>query len=343
MRKADNGIVTAMEAVLGEGVTVEPCGTSEYRLLTGKDSGRRFTAVYSEQPMQMHRKHKDTGAYTVRGRFLVEADNIRALSARGFDAPAALHSGENFIIMPYLGENLRLDGSVMWASERLDGIVLGIMERMAAIHSLPAETIPGTTACTKDNLQHKLSGTFMGVIEESDYNIARRVRGDKGFARLRELIAEAGSMSVPACLTKGEAYNPENVFVHGERLSLTDYRMSGMGQSFMDIVNPVSWGLPADMDEAVSKKQQRLRCYLRARSITDERAVFRAFDFYTIGDSFNMMDVLLGRDTDVTSASRRILYGLARRNMEVLTGNDRDLHEMRSILLRSVPELQQHE
>jgi hypothetical protein len=342
MNKQDSDIVLAMEAELGESVRIEPCGKSGYSLLTGRTSGRKFTAAYSEQPMQMHSKHQTTGAYTKKGRFLVEAENMRALAEKGFDVPAISHFADNFIIMPWLGENLRLDDSVMSGSDRLDGIVLGMMERLAAVHSLPADTIPCTTACTADNLEFKLNGTILEIIKESDYAIARKVRGDRSYARLCELVREAGQVEVAKCLTKGETYNPENVFWDGERLSLTDYRMAGMGDAFMDIVNPVSWGLPADADEAIAKKRQRVRRYLRARNITDERTAFHEFDHFTIGDAFNMMDVLLGGDTEVKNEKRKALFGLAHRNMEVLTSGDPELDEIRTILLRSVPELDQH-
>jgi hypothetical protein len=329
-------ILRSMEEKLREKVTVKPYdvtqGITRYCLLTGT-SGRKFTAMFREKPRQMVLKEKDGNIYS-KDLFLIEEENIRKLSRQGIAVPEILHTGKNFIIWPYLGENMPLDESIMSPSSRLDEIVLQIMEFLAAIHNLALNTIPYESCCTRYNLEFNF--TFLNIIETSENDIARNIKNAASYGALRELIENLPDPDLEDSITKGLTYDPEIIFLDGHKMHHTDYTFTGRGDPFEDIVYPVSWGLPRSADEAVSKKQERVRHYISARKINDEQDFFLKFDYFTVLKSFNMTDVMFGTSNEKT----KILYMMARRNMENLISGNPDLNEIREILLSSIPELQ---
>ncbi|MGB8226980.1 MAG: hypothetical protein WCE45_09005 [Sedimentisphaerales bacterium] len=337
MNNPDSHIFSSIEDKLAEKVTVKlydvAYGMADYCLLTGEKSGRKFTAMFSEKPMQIFLQENKTENYTQKERFLVEKENIRTLSERQIPVPAILFAGDNFIIMPYLGENLAMDNSLIAASSRLDEAVSGIIDCLAVIHSLPINTIPYRASCSRGNLEFAKNYSFLNIIENSDYAIAKNIRNAENYGRLCELIGKFTPISVGDVIIKGETYNPETVFCDGSKLHLTDYKFTGIGNPFFDIAHPVSWGLPSDLDEAVSKKQQRVRRYLSARKINDQQDVFFKLDYFTILQSINMMDVILDRNDKKT----KILFKMAHRNLESLISGNPDLNEARIILLSLIP------
>jgi hypothetical protein len=221
----------------------------------------------------------------------------------------------------------------MSASTRLDEIVLRIMEYLAAIHNLTLNTIPYESCCTRYNLEFNY--TLLNIIEKSENDIARNIKKAGSYGRLRELIENLSDPDVEDSITKGLTYNPEIIFLDGDKIHHTDYTFTGLGNPFLDIVCPVSWGLPLGADEAVSKKQKRVRRYLSARNINDEQDMLLKLDYFTVLESFNMTDVMFGTSNEKT----KILYKMARRNMENLISGNPDLNEIRDILLSSIPEL----
>jgi len=337
MNNPPSSILSSVEGKLGEEVTIKPYdvayGMASYCLLTGT-SGRKFTAMFCEEPIRIVVEEKDANIY-LKDRFLVEEENIRTLSEGGIAVPAILHAGNDFIIWPYLGENLPLDGSVMSGSSRLDEAVLRIIEYLAAIHSLPVNTIPYRASCSRDNLEFIKNYSFLKIIGNSDNALAKNIKNAKNYGRLCELIGNLSGINVGDSIIKGETYNPGTIFLDGNKIHLTDYKFAGIGNPFLDIVYPVSWGLSSGADEAVSKKQERVRHYLSARKINDEQGVFLKFDYFTILESLNMTDALLG----ISNEKAKILFKMARRNIENLISGNPDLNEVREILLSLVPEL----
>jgi hypothetical protein len=326
-----------MEEKLGEEVTIKAYdvtyGMASYCLLTGT-SGRKFTAMFCEEPIQIVVEEKNANIY-LKDRFLVEEKNIRTLSEVGIAVPAILQAGNDFIIWPYLGENLQLDESIMTGSSRLDEIVLRIIEYLAAIHCLAVNTIPHRTSCSRDNLEFIKNYSFLKIIGNSDNALAKNIKNAKNYGRLCKLIGNLPGINVGDSITKGETHNPETIFLDGDKIHLTDYKFAGTGNPFLDIVYPVSWGLPSSADEAVSKKQERVRHYLSARKINDEQGMFLKFDYFTILESLNMMDILLG----MSNEKAKILFKMAHRNLENLISDNPDLNEVREVLLSLIPEL----
>ena len=333
MNNPPESILNSMEEKLGEKVTIQPYkvsgGLADYCLLTGT-SGRRFTAVFREKPREMVLRDKDGNIY-YRNLFLVEEESIRRLSKAGIAVPEILHTGNNFIIWPYLGENLALDESFLSSSNRLDEIVLRILEYVAAIHNLPVHTISYSSCCTKYNLEFHF--TLLNVIEQSNNEIAGNIKKAESYSRLHELIDNLPEPNFEDCVTKGQTYDPEIIFMGGDTMHHTDYTFTGRGNPLWDIVYPVSWGLPRGEDEAAAKKRERVRHYIRARKINNEQEMFVTFDYFTVLESLNMTDVLFGRNTE----QAKILYTLARRNMENLISGNPELNEVKEILLNSIP------
>ncbi len=336
MSEMPSSILRAVEEKLGEEVTIKPYevayGMASYCRLTGT-SGKKFTVMFSEKSVRIVIEEKDGNIYE-KNHFLVEEENIRTLSRSGIDVPAILHAGDNFIIWPYLGENLPLDDSFMSGSRRLDEAVLRIMERLAAIHCLPINTIPHRAMCNRSNLEFSKNYSFAGIIGDSGCALAKNIKNSKNYGRLCELIGNLSGITAGESVTKREAYNPETIFLDGDKIHLTDYKFTGIGNLFFDILYPVSWGLPADADEAVSKKQERVRRYLSARKMDDEQGMFLKFDYFTILESLNMADVL-----NLSSEKAKILFKTARKSMEHLISGDTNLDEARKILLSLIPEL----
>jgi hypothetical protein len=335
MNNPPGSVLSYVEDKLGEEVTVKSYdvayGMANYCLLTGT-SGRKFAAMFCEEPGQIFIEEKDGNVYA-KARFLIEAENIRALSKNGIAVPAILHAGNNFIIWPYLGENLSLDDSVVSESSWLDEAVLRIIDHLAAINCLPVNTIPHRVRCSRDNLEFPKNYSFLRIIGSSDNALARNMRNARNYGRLCELMDYLSGISVEDGIIKGETYNPETIFLDGNKIHFTDYKFTGTGNPFLDIVCPVSWGLPCDADKAVSKKQERVRRYLIAIKIDDEQNAFFKFDYFTVLESLNMMDVLSG----INSEKAKILFKMARRNLENLISGNAELNEARDILLRLIP------
>jgi hypothetical protein len=338
MDKPDSRILTSIEDALREKVTVKSCdvtyGLANYcHLTTATD--KKFTAMFSEEPTLIVIEEKDNTIYS-KDRFLVEKENTQKLSKAGIAVPAILYAGDNFIIWPCLGGNMPMDDSLLSQSNRLDIAVSGIIDCLAAIHCLPVDIIPHRAKCSRDNLEFSKNYSFLRIIASSDNTIATNIRNSGSYGRLCELIGNLSGISIEDSIIKGETYNPETVFCDGNRIHLTDYKFAGIGNPFFEIVSPVSWGLPHNTNEAVSKKQQRLRRYLRARKIKDELAAFFRFDCCTILESLNMLDVLSG----VNDKKAKILCKMARRNMETLITGNTNLNEAREVLLSIIPQFQ---
>ncbi len=338
MNNPDSHILSLIEDKLAEKVTVKPYdvryGMADYCLLTGKTSGKKFTMMFCQKPVQIFLMRKGDDDCTKKNRFGAEQENIKALSKRAIPVPAILHAGDNFLLMPYLGENLSLDDFLLSAGSLLDKVVSGIIDRLAAIHSLPADTIPHKARCTRENLAALMNDTLLDIIENSNDAIAVNIKNALTYGRLRRLIDKFVSIGVQDVITKNETYNPQTVFWDTGRLHLTDYKFAGLGNPFLDIAHPVSWGLPSDLDQAVSKKQERVRQYLSARKINDQKDAFLKFDYFTILQSISMMDALLDRNDKKT----KILFKMAHRNLESLISSNPDLNEVKNILLSSIPE-----
>ena len=217
----------------------------------------------------------------------------------------------------------------MSGSSRLDETVLRIINHLAAIHCLAVNTIPHRAKCSRDNLEFSKNYSFLRIIGNSENALAKNIRNAGNYGRLCELMGDLAGISVEDGITKGETYNPETIFLDGDKIYLTDYKFAGAGNPFLDIVNPVSWGLPCDADEAVSKKQERVKRYLSARKIDDEQDVFLKFDYFSVLEAINMMDVLSG----INHKKANILFKTAHRNIEHLISDNPELNEAKDILL----------
>jgi hypothetical protein len=343
MNYPDGRILSSLGDKLGEKVTIKlydvAYGMANYCLLKGENSGRKFTAMFREEPAQIAVEDNSTGKYTQENYFVLEKENIRILSEKGIAVPEIILAGDNFVIMPYLGENQPLDDSIMSENSRLDIAVPKIIDYFASLHSLPIDTIPHRASCRCDNLEFAENFNFQNGIGNSDYTLAAIIKKSDNYDKLFRLINGLSGIKVEECITQGNTYNSESVFGDGNKLHLTDYSFTGRGNPFIDIVCPVSWGLPSDTDAAVSKKQERIRSYLKARKINDEQGTFFMFDYFTILWSLNIMDVLLDINKDIKHEKAKILYKLAHRNIGSLISSDTDLSEARNILLSLIPEL----
>jgi hypothetical protein len=338
MNKPDSQVLTSIEDKLGEKVTVESCdvtyGMANYCHLA-TISGRKFTAMFREESVRIVIEEKDNTIYS-KARFLVEKENTQKLSDAGIAVPAILCSGDNFIIWPYLGENLRLDGSLLCQSTKIDIAVAGTLDCLAAIHSLPLNVIPHMAKCSRDNIEFSKNYSFLRIIENSGNMLAKNIRNSGSYGRLCELIGNLSGISIEDSIIKGETHNPETVFCDGNRIYLTDYKFAGRGNPFFEIVYPVSWGLPPDINKAVLKKQERIRRYLQARKINDEQDAFFGFDYYTILESLNMLDVMLC----INDKKAKILCEMARLNIETPVSGNTNIKAAAAILLSTIARLQ---
>lgn len=340
MNNPDSTTLHFIEDKIGETVTIKSYGVTygmaNYCLLTGKTSGRKFTVMFYQEPLQIVLQKNGAEDYTTKERFSIEKENIKTLSEKQIPLPPILFAGDNFIIWPYLGENLLLNNSLMSASNRLDEIVSGIIDCLAAIHNLPSITIPHRARCNKDNLEFTKNYSFCNIIGNSNNTLAMNIRNSKDYNCICKLINGLSGVNVAESIVKGETYNPETVFCDGSKIHLTDYKFTGIGNPFLDIVYPVSWGLPLDQGEAVLKKQERVRRYLSARRIKDEQDAFFKFDYFTILASLNMMDVLLGTNKNMEHEKAKILFKTAHGNMKHLISDNPNLNEIKDIVLKSL-------
>jgi len=336
MNNLPSSVLKVIEEKLEEEVTAKSYdvtfGMADYFLLTGA-SGKKFTAMYCKEAVQIAVEDRDGNIYS-KGKISAEKENMRRLAGAGVVVPAILYAGRDFIIWPHLGENIPLDESLVSGGNWLDGTVLGILECLAAIHCVDINTLPQKASCTRENLEFRKRYSFLAVIENSNDEIGKKIKSAGSYGRLCKLIGSISGVNIEEGIVKGETYSPETIFLDGDKIHLINYAFAGIGRPLFDIVCPVSWGLPFDADKAVSKKQERVRHYLSARKIGNEREAFLTVDYFTILESINMTDVLLCRNDE----KAKILLKTARRNMESLISGNADLNEAGEILLSLIAE-----
>jgi hypothetical protein len=330
MNNLPASILKTVEERFGEEVTAKSYdvafGMAGYFLLTAA-SGKKFTAACCEETAQIVAEDRDGNIYS-KGVISAEEENIRRLAEAGIEVPAILCAGSNFIVWPYLGGNIPLDENILSGGGRLDEAVSGIIECLAAIHRLDVNILPQKVSCNRENLEFKKNYSFSAIIENSDDAIAGKIRGGTSYGRLCELFGSLSGINIEEGVVKGETYNPETIFLDGDKIHLTNYAFVGTGNSLFDIVCPVSWGLPSDTDEAILKKQQRVRHYLNAMNINEEQKVFCGVDYFTVLESINMMDTLSCRNDE----KAKILFKAAHRNMGSLISGNAELNKAAEIL-----------